>query len=329
MPRGLDPWANRLPDRYGDLVAQLGLVALNDVDRAAYPWLRSSTIAGTADIRATLERVARAPQSVTVRSGFDSAGDLHLGNLLVLNQVRTAQDLGCKVEISIADLEAVAARGDSPQAAAARARGSFSETFRRLGFGPQHVAVRSENPAILPGMAVAANAISNDALLRNYHRHLQPGEIFAVLFMASELLRPPDSGSSTVIAVYGVDEALHINAINAIADASGRPRISALFSRLMPSRVAKDRKMSKSAEKHAYNVPLTLSPESARRAFAGYKVRDPCMVTSVRADLLAGPYGLKEEEICSLRCAECLAASRELVDDYFRADFPLGPRSAT
>ena len=251
------------------------------------------------------------PSEVTAISGFDSAGRLHMGNALVLKQISFLKDKGCKVRLALVDSEAVAVRGLTPDQALEIAEKSMFPTLQEIGFEQESIYIRSRVVGISNIMAKLSQGFDLEEMEKLYGHSLSFAEQYSILFMAADLLRPQiEEGTLHTIALYGIDEAPHIKAINRIATNLGMQPIAGLFNPLIPA-TSPNQKMSKSLDETGVNISLSDTPDFASEQIERYEVLDTqkCMVLGLRRHFLKGAMNLSEEEICTLQCGECKTQS--------------------
>lgn len=306
------PWANEidapLPQDFAS--AQEHVASFRAAFRSPNA-RRGAIVAVLGPWRSALETIHSESASVVAISGFDSAGDLHLGNLIVLQDLSFLKSRGCSIRIPIVTLEAVAARNATPQDARARALESILPTLIRLGFSDDEIYLRSEVEDILELMALVSSVLRPRDLLDVYGEALSPGQLFSSLFMIADILRPlVETPAASVIALYGIDEIAHIRLANVAAGRLGLPEVTGIFSELLPARRGKRIKMSKSLAKHYYNIPLTFSPQEVSEAISQYVIHEPCMIRCVRRVLTTD---LNQRPECDLRCGECKSETSELL----------------
>lgn len=305
----IDPWNNVVQEDLAPFIQFHGLQPTEEIqallNNEKLRPLAKSAVSGTGITDDVIGFLQNKPSSVVAISGFDTAGDLHFGNLLVLKQLMILGQKGCQVRIPLADLEAIAARGEDSKTSEDRANSTMIPNLIQLGFKAESVYIRSAVPRILDMMAVVSRGTSPDKMEKLYGRALSGPELFSLTFMAADLLRPQTEGIKHTIAVYGIDEAPHIKAINQIAVDVGLKPIAGLFSPLVPSKQNSLIKMSKSLQKRGANLSLTATVEDARDTVTQYEVQDPCMVKSLRKHFLIGSV-LREDAVdCDRECSAC------------------------
>jgi len=305
----IDPWNNVVQEDLAPFIEFHGLQKTEEVHallgNSRFAPLAKSIVSALELTNEVIDTLRASPEKVVAISGFDTAGDLHLGNMLALKQLMILGEKGCQVRIPLADLEAIAARGEDVAAAKDRAQSTMIPNLVQLGFKEENVYVRSNVPRILDLMAVVSRGASPDKLEQLYGRKLSGPESFSLMFMAADLLRPQTEGALHTIAVYGIDEAPHIKAINQIAAEIGFRPITGIFNPLVPSKQNASVKMSKSLQRKGANLSLTSSPDEARDDVAQYDVQTPCMVKALRRHFLIGTVLRKDATECDLDCGPC------------------------
>jgi tryptophanyl-tRNA synthetase len=305
----IDPWNNVVQEDLAPFIEYHKLQTTAEVQEllsdSQFAPLAKSAVSAIELTSEVVDTLRSNPSSVVAISGFDTAGDLHFGNLVVLKQLMILGSKGCQIRIPLADLEAIAARGDEVAASKKRAQSTMLPNLIQLGFKAESVYIRSSISGILDLMALVSRGTSPEKLEQIYGRKLNGPETFSLTFMAADLLRPQTEGIKHTIAIYGIDEAPHIKAINQIAADIGFDPIVGIFNPLVPSRRNASIKMSKSLQKKDANLSLTSSPEEVRDDVANYDVQDPCMVKSLRHHFLIGSVLRKDTTECDLECKGC------------------------
>lgn len=310
-------WNNEFSSHWEDFISRHHLQDRAAISKLAdlpqFSNIQNALIAGLNITDELISTLQNNPKNVQIISSFDTAGPIHLGNALVLRQLKAFLRLGCPVRIPLVDAEAVAVRGLSPVDAVKMAEESMIPVIKKAGFEDADVYVRSKVPGIVNYMAQLSGAIRKDEQERIYGHELDFSKLFANLYMAADLLRPQLEGSAAhTLVVYGIDEAPHMNVVNQIAIENNLKPVSGLFSPLIPGLVP-GKKMSKSLVGQGANISLNQDPSEARNTLLAYSPDGPetCMILRLREYFLMKAIGC--ETLCSLECSGCKTRSADAI----------------
>jgi len=258
----VDPWANKKTITVDSSVLKTynlqhpnEFVASNLLKGSV---VERAVVAGENIDNSLLDKIKNDPKKVAVFAGFDTAGSLHIGSGLILQQLKHYKSLGCSIKLPLVDHEAISARGSSIEEAKDKAKESCIPVLHQLGFDNSEVYLRSSVPEILDYVSLFSSKIEFEDVENIYGRKVSPGEYIAILIMAADLLRLTKDYS--VLAIYGIDEMPHIKFTNFLAEKCNLPKISGTFSTLIPG--LGNKKMSKSLPKQ--NIFLDDSKEEIK-----------------------------------------------------------------
>lgn len=310
-------WNNEFSSNWDEFISRHGLQPRCELSKIiSLPELggiQNAIISGLNITDDLVDNLISKPQKVQIISSYDTAGPIHLGNTLVLRQVKAFLQLGCSVRIPLVDAEAVAVRGLSPADAVKMAEESMIPVIRNAGFENADVYVRSKVPGIVNYMAQLSGAISKKEQEEIYGHELDFPKLYANLYMAADLLRPQLEGhTGHTLVIYGIDEAPHMKVVNQIALKNNLKPVSGLFSPLIPGLVS-GKKMSKSLVSAGANISLNQNPSEARDIIMSYFPDSPetCMVLRLREYFLMKALG--DEALCSLECQSCKVQSADVM----------------
>jgi tryptophanyl-tRNA synthetase len=114
MTKIIDPWGAELPEDYAKIMKDFGL---EEFDKDMFPnpnriMRRGITFAGR-DLKVIAKAIHDKKPFYTLTGLMPSSDQIHLGNKLVVENLRYFQDHGAETFILVADLECAATRGVS------------------------------------------------------------------------------------------------------------------------------------------------------------------------------------------------------------------------
>jgi len=115
VPERIDPWGSSVYENYERLIKEFGISPMSDlVDMLPRPhrFFTRGIIFGHRGFEVVLGAIRRGEEFV-VLTGFSPSGSVHFGHKMTFEQIAYYQSLGADAIITIADLEALAARGMS------------------------------------------------------------------------------------------------------------------------------------------------------------------------------------------------------------------------
>ncbi len=172
------------------------------------------------DFKRILDRIKKGKKFVMM-TGLMPSGKFHLGHMMVANQMIFYQNLGAKIYIAVADLEAYNSRNKSLKELKEIAVEEYLKNYIALGLKPDNCEFYFQSER--SGNAKKSNAYYR--LASNFSRHasfnefkavygeLNPGKINSSLLQASDMFHaqlPEFEGKIPVIVPVGFDQDPHL-----------------------------------------------------------------------------------------------------------------------
>ncbi len=337
----IDPWDVEEVD-YERLTREFGIEPIDDEVRDLlpkdFPLVERGIVFGHRDFDAFL-RDYEEGERVSVLSGMMPSGRMHLGHKTVVDQLVWYQrELGVKVYIPIADLEAYHARGMDLEEAQDLAVREYILNYAALGLDldPERceIYLQSERKTVQRMALLLAGRLTWNTIKNTYgfSGDTNMGHAFAPIVQAADILHPQElEGPHRVLVPVGVDQDPHLRLTRDVAEKEGLVKPASTYHRFMTGLTGG--KMSSSKPKTA--IFLTDSPKEVEEKVWGAKTGggatleehreeggnpDECVVYELMVYHLADRLGdgkLREiREKCregEIVCGECKKlAAREL-----------------
>ncbi|MCD6502767.1 MAG: tryptophan--tRNA ligase [Thermoplasmata archaeon] len=113
MPERIDPWGSSVYENYERLIKEFGISPMSelvDMLPRTHRFFTRGIIFGHRGFEVILGAIKKREEFV-VLTGFSPSGSVHFGHKMTFEQIAYYQSLGADAIITIADLEALAARG--------------------------------------------------------------------------------------------------------------------------------------------------------------------------------------------------------------------------
>jgi tryptophanyl-tRNA synthetase len=222
----IDPWGSSQFQDYARLRDEFGIGAFGPdewgVFRQPHPLFRRGVVFGHRDF----ERVAAAIKGHdpwSVMTGFMPSGDLHLGHKMLMDQLVAHQASGADLHLAIADFEAIAARGFTPEKAQRIALDQYVHNALALGLKPDsarfYFQTRRHRVTSLAHRFAEKVNWSTLSALYGFGGETSLAHAMAPLIQAADILHPQlDSGGPRPVLVpVGVDQDPHVRLTRDIA----------------------------------------------------------------------------------------------------------------
>lgn len=220
MKKGfIDPWGSELPADYLRLIKEFGLEKFN---LTSFPQPNKIMRRGVVFAGRGLDVISKAikeKKKFYVLTGMmPSSEKIHLGNKLVIDNVRYFQEHGAETYVLIADLEAAATRNIDLEEARKRALEYFIPAYIALGLKPEKTKFyfQSQNKKVIN----LAFELSNKATLNEYrsiYGNPTPSRIMSSLLQVADILHPQLKEEMPGIIPVGIDQDPHIRLARDIA----------------------------------------------------------------------------------------------------------------
>lgn len=208
----IDPWGSELVEDYNKIIKDFGM---EPFDASMFPRpnrvMRRGVVIAGRDL-AGIAHAIKERHKFYVLSGIMPSNDkIHLGNKVVIENIRYFQEHGAEAYVCIADLEANAVRGISLEEARKRALEFHVPAYLALGLDEKktHFYFQSENMDVIH----MAYRFSTKMTLNEYraiYGEADPSRIMGSLTQAGDILFPQLSHRMPGVVPVGFDQDPHI-----------------------------------------------------------------------------------------------------------------------
>ncbi len=256
----IDPWGAALPKDYESTIKEFGLESFNpNLFPKPNKLMRRGVVFAGRDLE-IISRCIKEKKPFYTLSGIMPSGEkIHLGNKMVIENMRYFQDRGARAYILVADLEAAATRGVSLEEARRRALKYHIPAYIALGLDPKKTAFyfQSENLDVVKLAYEFAKKITLSEFQAIYGS-ADPGRIMSALTQAGDILFPQLEERMPGIVPIGIDQDPHIRLTRDIAK-----RVASKYNFFAPSSIYHkftpsmqgELKMSKSKPEGCIDLP--------------------------------------------------------------------------
>jgi tryptophanyl-tRNA synthetase len=238
----VNPWEVKGDIDYDKLIKEFGISPLKSLPDVFNKELlfRRKIIFAHRDIQRILE-AARAKKKFVMMTGLMPTGKFHLGHMIVAKQMIFYQNLGAKVYIAVADIEAYNARGQSLEESRKIALEEYILNYIALGLKPKDCYIYFQSDRSSDGKKACAyyrlqNLLARYATFNEFravYGEISPGKMVSALLQASDMLHPqlPEfEGECPVVVPVGVDQDPHLRLARDIAARIKKPKFTQLSS---------------------------------------------------------------------------------------------------
>lgn len=211
----IDPWGAILIEDYARLLEEFGLEPFTDEIVKALPnpnkLMRRKVIFCHRDLGVIVKAIKERKPFYALTGIMPSAEKIHLGNRMVIENMKYFQERGAETFLLVADLEAVATRGVSLEEGRKRALEFHIPAYLALGIDPEktNFYFQSENRAVTSLACVFSGKITLSEFQAIYGS-ADPDKIIASLLDASDILHPQLKRSIPGIIPVGIDQDPHL-----------------------------------------------------------------------------------------------------------------------
>jgi len=218
----VDPWNVEGNIDYQRLINEFGISPLKEMPSVFNEnvLFRRKTIFAHRDIQRILEAIKNKKKFVMM-TGLMPTGKMHLGHMLLAQQMVFYQKLGAKIYIAVADIEAYNARGQSLEESRKNAIEQYILNYIALGLKPENCEIyfqsqRSQDANKSNAYYRLQNLLARYATFNEFkavYGDINPGKMLSALLQASDMLHsqlPEFEGTCSVIVPVGVDQDPHI-----------------------------------------------------------------------------------------------------------------------
>lgn len=225
----IDPWGSSQFQDYARLRDEFGIAAFGPqewgVFRSPHMLLRRGVVFGHRDFERVADAV-KAKDPWSVMTGFMPSGDLHMGHKMLMDQLIAHQAEGADLHLCLADFEAIAARGFTPEKATRIALDQYVHNALALGLKPERAEFyfqtrRHRVNALANRLAQRVNWSTLSALY-GFSGETSLAHAMAPLVQAADILHPQQDavGPRPVLVPVGVDQDPHVRLTRDLAQDS-------------------------------------------------------------------------------------------------------------
>ncbi len=236
------PWKVEGAVDYERLIKQFGLSPLQNLPAAFEQELlfRRRKVFAHRDFGAILTAIKDGKPFVMM-TGLMPSGRFHIGHLMVARQMKFYQELGAKLYIAVADVEAALARGQSLEECRRIAKEEYLLTYLAVGIDLGKAEVYFQSERSRDGAQASAyyrlqNLLSRHATFNEFkavYGEITPGKMTASLLQAADMLHPmlPEfEGLVPVVVPVGANQDPHLRLARDIARRAKAYKFSTLAS---------------------------------------------------------------------------------------------------
>ncbi len=222
MKNVVNPWEVKGSVNYEKLMKEFGISAMKKLPNVFDKELlfRRRIIFAHRDIQRILEAIKNKKKFVMM-TGLMPTGKFHLGHAILAKQFVFYQNLGAKIYIAVADLEAYNARGQSLEDSRKIAIEEYITNYIALGLKPENCEIYFQSERSKDGKKANAYYRLQNLLARHVtfsefkavYGDISSGKMLASLLQASDMLHPQLSefeGECPVLVPVGIDQDPHL-----------------------------------------------------------------------------------------------------------------------
>ncbi len=223
----IDPWGSSQFQDYARLRDTFGIEPFGADDYGVFPdphpLFRRGVVFGHRDFGRIADAV-RGHDPWAVMTGFMPSGDLHMGHKMLFDQVIAHQKAGADVHLALADFEAIAARGFTPEKAKAVALDQYVHNALALGLRLEgaefYFQTRRHRVQDLAHRFAQKVNWSQLQALYGFSGETSIAHVLAPLVQAGDILHVQEAASGgprPVLVPVGVDQDPHVRLTRDIA----------------------------------------------------------------------------------------------------------------
>ena len=217
------PWEVRGKIDYGKLMREFGIKSLPLLPELFYKNIlfRRGVIFAHRDFDKTILNCIKNKKKFVMMTGLMPTGKFHIGHMLLAQQMIFYQQLGAKLYICVADLEAYNARGQSLEESRKIAVEEYITNYIALGLKSENCEIyfqseRSQNAKKSNAYYRLASNFSKYATFNEFkavYGDISPGKMNAALLQASYMYSPQLNEFEGIVPTFipvGIDQDPHI-----------------------------------------------------------------------------------------------------------------------
>jgi len=274
------PWEVVGNVNYNRLVKEFGITPMKKLPEVFNKSVlfRRKIVFAHRDFQRILEAVKNKKKFVMM-TGLMPTGRFHLGHMILAKQFVFYQNLGAKIYIAVADIEAYHARGQSLEQSRKIAIEEYIKNYIALGLKPKNCEIyfqseRSKNAKKANAFYRLQNVLARHASFAEFkavYGNVDPGKMISVLLQVADMYHPQLPEFEGVVPLFipvGVDQDPHIRIARDICRRvkKGFVPISSTYHTFIPG--LGGGKMS-SSEATSF-IALTDSPKDVERKIKKY-----------------------------------------------------------
>lgn len=255
----IDPWGSSLIEDYEKLIKDFGLDSF-DSDKLPKPnrLMRRNVNFASQDLDIIADCIKNKKPYYALTGIMPTADKIHLGNKMIIENMKYFQEHGAKTFILVADLEAAATRGITIEEARKRALEFHIPAYIALGLDPKKTTFyfQSKNFDVIKIAYEAARKITANEF-RAVYGHVEPSRIMSAVTQIGDMIFPQLKERMPGIIPVGLDQAPHLRLCRDYIRRSKDKKyflISSIYNKFTPS-LDGDFKMSKSKPESAIELP--------------------------------------------------------------------------
>jgi len=243
MKDTFNPWEVLGDIDYGKLIKKFGLKELEELPKIFMEnvLFRRKIVFAHRDIQRVLEAI-HGKKPFVVMTGLMPTGKFHIGHMLLVQQLIFYQELGAKIYIAVADLEAYNARGQSLEESRKIALEEYISNYFALGLKKKNCEIYSQSDRSEDGKKSGAYYGLQNLLARHItfnefkavYGEITPGKMVASLLQASDMLHPQlrefEGKPLPVLVPVGADQDPHLRLARDVSQRIKTPRFMQLSS---------------------------------------------------------------------------------------------------
>lgn len=276
MAKTIDPWGSELVEDYEKIVKNFGLESF---DSKLFPepnrLMRRGVVFSGRDLKQISNAIKNKKRYYVLSGIMPSAEKVHLGNKMVVENIKYFQEHGADSYILVADLESAATRGISLEEARKRALNFHIPAYIALGLDPKKTIFyfQSENLKVTNLAYEFAKKVTLNEFKAIYGS-ADPSKIMSSMTQAGDMLFPQLEERMPGIIPVGVDQDPHIRlARDIIRRTKSRYNffpLSSIYHKFTPS-LDGSLKMSKSKPMGSIELPENIKDvtKKIKRALTG------------------------------------------------------------
>lgn len=224
-----NPWEVEGDIDYQKLIDEFGITPMGELPEVftKHVLFRRKVIFAHRDFNKVMVRM-RDKQPFVMMTGLMPTGKMHIGHMLLAQQMLFYQELGATLYICVADIEAYNARGQSLAESRRIAIEEYILNYIALGLKPKNCVIYFQSDRSSDGVQAGAyyrlqNLLARHATfneLKAVYGEITPGKMLSALLQGSDILHPmlpAFEGKVPVVVPVGIDQDPHIRLTRDVA----------------------------------------------------------------------------------------------------------------